>query len=360
MKRLKFTGGNEFYTELKRRVEAHMADNNLRARDCPQMYLKTAIILTTFVATYGLLVFVASAWWQAVPLAILLGFATAAIGFNIMHDASHHATSSRPWVNRLMVKCVDAIGGSSYLWHWKHVVFHHTYANICDYDTDVDMGGLGRLTPHHKRLPIHSLQHWYLWFLYGVLTIKWGLLDDFTVAIRGRIGQHKYPRLKGGDLAVFLIGKLVFFAIAFGIPLVFHPVWVVVLFYVIVASIVGVSLSIVFQLAHCVEEAQFPQPQTPGIMDNSWAIHQVETTVDFARRSRVAYWFLGGLNFQVEHHLFPRICHINYPSIAPVVEETCREFGVNYAAHETFGQALMSHFRWLRRMGAADDVMTTT
>ncbi len=352
MRRLKFTGGNEFYAELKRRVGAHMTNSGRRERDCPEMYLKTAIILTIFVASYGLLVFAASTWWQALPLAVLLAFATAAIGFNIMHDASHHAYSNIPWVNRLVVKSLDLIGGSSYLWHWKHVVFHHTYANIHSYDPDVDLGRLGRLTPHHERLRFHSWQQWYLWFLYGVLVIKWHLLDDFLVAIRGRIGKHRYTRLKGRELAFFLFGKLLFFTIAFGIPLLFHPVWVVGLFYVIVAFIVGVVLSVVFQLAHCVEGAHFPQPQTPGRVDNAWAIHQVETTVDFARNSRAAYWLLGGLNFQIEHHLFPRICHINYPAIAPVVEETCREFGVRYTAHETFRQSLMSHFRWLRRMGA--------
>jgi len=360
MRRLKFTGDNDFYVELKRRVDLHMTNNGRRERHCPEMYLKTAIILATFAASYGLLVFASLTWWQALPLAVVLAFATAAIGFNIMHDASHHAYSNIPWVNRLAQKSLDLIGGSSYLWRWKHVVFHHTYANIYGYDTDVDLGELGRLTPHHKRLRFHSWQHWYLWFLYGALVVKWHCLDDFRVAIRGRIGEHRYPRLKGGDLATFLFGKLLFFMIAFGIPLRFHSVWVVALFYIIIAFIVGIVMSVVFQLAHSVEDAGFPRPQTPGRMDTPWAIHQVETTVDFARNSRAAYWLLGGLNFQIEHHLFPRICHINYPLIAPVVEDTCREFGVRYTAHETFRQGLASHFRWLRQMGAPSDAEATT
>lgn len=359
MTRLKFASDNEFYVELKRRVDLHMTNNGRRERDCPQMYLKTAIILTTFVASYVLLVFASSTWWQALPLAVVLAFATAAIGFNIMHDASHHAYSNKGWVNRLAVRSLDLIGGSSYLWHWKHVVFHHTYANIYNYDTDIDLGGLGRLTPHHKRLRIHALQHWYLWFLYGVLVIKWNLFDDFRVAIRGRIGEHRYRRLRGSELAVFLVGKVLFFTIAFGIPLLFHSAEVVALFYIIIAFIVGIVLSVVFQLAHAVEEAHFPRPQTPRHIATPWAIHQVETTVDFARNSRMACWLLGGLNFQIEHHLFPRICHINYPLIAPVVEETCREFGVGYNVHKSFHQAVMSHFYWLRRMGAPGEADTT-
>jgi linoleoyl-CoA desaturase len=358
-KRLSFAADNEFYVELKRRVDQHMTNNGRRERDCPQMYLKTAIILTTFVTSYVLLVFASSTWWQAFPLAVVLAFATAAIGFNIMHDASHHAYSNKGWVNRLAVKSLDLIGGSSYLWHWKHVVFHHTYTNIYNYDTDIDLGELGRLTPHHTRLHIHEFQHWYMWFLYGALVIKWNLFDDFRVAIRGRIGEHRYRPLRGGELATFIVGKVLFFMIAFGVPLLFHSAGIVALFYIFIAFIVGIVLSVVFQLAHAVEEAHFPCQQTPGYIDKPWAIHQLETTVDFAPKSRVAYWLLGGLNFQIEHHLFPRICHIHYPFIAPVVKETCQEFGVSYNVVGSFRQGVMSHFRWLRRMGARDEAEIT-
>jgi len=108
----------------------------------------------------------------------------------------------------------------------------------------------------------------------------------------------------------------------------------------------------VFQLAHCVEEASFPLPgKVSGRVDNAWAVHQAETTVDFARRSRVAAWFLGGLNFQIEHHLFPRISHVNYPALSRVVEETCRDFGVRYTQYTSLRAGMASHFRWLRRMG---------
>jgi linoleoyl-CoA desaturase len=115
------------------------------------------------------------------------------------------------------------------------------------------------------------------------------------------------------------------------------------------------TLSVVFQVAHCVEEAEFPLPRAgTGLIENAWAIHQVETTVDFARRSRVAAWLLGGLNFQIEHHLFPRISHVNYPAISKVIEETCRDFGVRYVEFTSFRAGIGSHFRWLRRMGKLD------
>ena len=347
-----FARDNRFQIELHRRVNEYFRSTGRRLRDCPQMYLKTAVILAAFGASYWLLVFAAQSWWQALPLAVLVGLSTAAIGFNIQHDGGHHAYSDLPWVNRLMAMTLDMIGGSGYLWHWKHIVFHHTYVNIKGHDTDIDLGLLGRLSPHHRWFRFYRWQHLYVWPFYGLMAVKWHVLDDFMNVITGRIGAHKVPRPKGRDLAVFLGGKAVFLALAFGIPLLFHATWVVLLFYGVAALVVGMVLSIVFQLAHCVEDAEFPLPREgSGSMENAWAIHQIESTVDFARGSRLATWFLGGLNFQIEHHLFPRICHINYPAISNLVEETCREFGVRFTAHRSLLAGLASHYRWLRRMG---------
>jgi linoleoyl-CoA desaturase len=349
---LKFAGNIDFQVEVRRRVDDFFRTTGRRQRDCPQMYLKTVILIASFTGSYALLVFVAQTWWQALPLAILLGLVTAAIGFNVQHDGSHNAYSNHEWVNKMMAMSLDVIGGSSYHWHWKHVVFHHTYVNITGQDTDIDLGGLGRLTPHRRWLWFYRWQQYYLWPLYGLMAINWHLVGDFRDVIPGRIGEHRLPRPKGWDLFVLLAGKASFLALAFGIPLLFHSAWVVGLFYVAASVVLGVVLSVVFQLAHCVEQAEFPLPRNDtGRIENSWAIHQVETTVDFARRSRLAAWLLGGLNFQIEHHLFPRVCHVNYPAISNLVQQTCREFGLRYSEHESIWSGLASHFRWLRCMG---------
>ena len=188
------------------------------------------------------------------------------------------------------------------------------------------------------------------------MPLKWQIYDDFRDVLLGRIGEIKFARPKGWDLAVFFAGKAVFFGLALVIPLMFHPVWQVLLFYVAASFVQGVVLSVVFQLAHCVEEAAFPQPQeNTGRMESAWAIHQVETAVDFGRRNWLLSWFTGGLNFQIEHHLFPRICHVNYPALSKVVEETCRDFGVKYTENPTLRAGLASHYRWLRQMGKAGD-----
>ena len=352
---LKFNGSDRFVHELRRRVDAYFEQTGHRRRDSPQMYFKTATILAWFIAAYVLLLFVATSWWAVVPLAIVLGVAIAAIGFNIQHDGGHKAYSDRQWVNKIMALTLDLMGGSSYLWDWKHNSIHHTYPNIDGQDEDIDVGMLGRLSPHQRRYWFHRLQGIYLWLLYGFLAIKWHLFDDFYNVAIGRIGAHKIPRPRGKDLLVFIGGKLAFFSLAFVIPMLLHPAWAVMVVYAIAAFVCGVVLSVVFQLAHCVGEADFPVPVAgPGggeRMETEWAVHQVQTTVDFARQSRVACWFLGGLNFQIEHHLFSRICHVHYPALSKVVEQTCREFGVRYSAHRSFLAAVASHLRWLILMG---------
>jgi linoleoyl-CoA desaturase len=348
-----FDRDTAFQVELRRRVDAHFRSTGRAPRDCWQMYVKTAVFVAGFAGAYVLLVFAAGSWAEAVPLAVLLGLFAAGIGFNVQHDGGHQAYSRAPWVNTLAAMSLELLGGSSYLWRWKHGILHHTYVNITGHDNDIDLGILARLTPHQRRRAFHRWQHLYLWPLYGLLVIKWQLLDDFLKLARGRIGDRRIPRPRGRDLAVLVVGKALFFAVAFGIPLQGHSVAAVLGCYAVAGVVAGFLLSVVFQVAHCVEEAEFPVPNaTTGRVDRAWAIHQVETTADFARGSRIAAWLVGGLNFQIEHHLFPRVSHVNYPALSTIVEETCREFGVGYTAFPSFRAGLASHFRWLRRMGA--------
>jgi linoleoyl-CoA desaturase len=349
---LKFGTNRAFQLELRRRVDEYFRVTGRRQRDCWQMYLKTAILIACLAVSYLLLVFAAHAWWQSVPLAVLLGLAAAGIGFNIQHDGGHHAYSDRRWINKLMAMTLDMIGGSSYLWHWKHVVIHHTYVNVTGHDSDLNLGIFGRVTPHQPRLAFHRWQHLYLWPLYGFLAIRWHLVDDFRRLIAGRIGRHRIRRPTGGDLVVLVAGKAIFFGWAFGVPLLFHPASAVLVHYGVAALVLGTTLSVVFQVAHCVEQAAFPPASArTRRIERAWAVHQAETAVNFARPSRVVGWLLGGLNFQIEHHLFPRISHVTYPAISKLVEQTCRDFGIAYTEHKSFREGVTAHFRWLRRMG---------
>jgi len=319
------------------------------------MYFKTATILAWFFGAYLLILLAVSNWWLIVPLAIVLGLALAAIGFNIQHDGAHKAYSRHAWVNKVMALMLDLMGGSSYLWDWKHNSIHHTYTNITGHDDDINLGFLARLSPHQRHYWFHRLQGFYLWALYGFMAIKWHFFDDFYQIAVARIGGKSIPRPKGMDLVVFISGKVLFFSMAFVLPMMLHPVMAVLAVYAIAAFTSGIVLSIVFQLAHCVESADFPMPvaNEHGVeqMQVAWAVHEVQTTVNFCRGNRVVGWFVGGLNYQIEHHLFPRICHVHYPELSKIIEDGCKQFGVRYATHRTMFSAIASHYRWLVMMG---------
>ena len=349
---LKFNGNTAFQTELHRRVDEYFRTSGRPQRGGWRIHLKSAIILSSFFLSYLALVFRAHNLWQGLPLALLLAFSTTAIGFCIQHDGGHRAYSERRWVNRLAASTMDLVGVSSYVWHRKHALLHHNYVNITGWDSDIDIGPAGRLTPHQQRLWFHRWQHIYLWVLYGFLVLKMQLLGDFIHIISGRIHGHRMPRPRGWSLVAFAGGKMLFCAMAFVLPFIYHPLWVALFFYAVVVLAMGAPLGAVFQLPHCVKQADFPLPdKDTGRMENPWAVHQAQVTLDFDRHSPVKTWFLGGLNFHVEHHLFPSICHVNYPGMSKIVEEACREFGVKYAEHRSFWTGLAEHYRWLRELG---------
>jgi linoleoyl-CoA desaturase len=351
-RRPRFPKDEGFQAEVRRRVDAYFKSSGRGERDSPRMYLKTAVILAWWAGSYVLLVFVAATWWQGLLAAVSLALAMATAGFSIQHDGGHQAYSRRSWVNKLAAMSLDLIGASSYLWYWKHAILHHTYPNVTEVDTDIATGGIARLSPHQPRHWLHRWQHLYMWPLYGISAMRWHLYGDSRDVVAGTIGPHRIPRPKGWDLMVFIAGKVASVGLLLVLPMFWHPWWVVLLFYTAVTCMMGVVLSVVFQLAHCVDEADFPMPDPDTLrMEHAWAVHQVETTVDFSRHSRLLCWLLGGLNFQIEHHLFPRVCHVHYPAIAPIVEATCKEFGVRYSCHATFWGGLVSHQRWLWRMG---------
>jgi linoleoyl-CoA desaturase len=354
IRRLEFAKDTTFQVELQRRVDELFAATGRRKRDCWQMYLKTALILAVFGVSWWLLVFVAQTLWQGLALAVVLGLSTALIGFDVQHDGGHGAYSNHRWINRIAAGTLGLVGGSSYIWRWRHSVLHHMYVNITGYDNDVSVAPLGRFCPHEPRLWFHRWQHLYMWAFYGMEAMKLQLIDDFRYLITGRIGEHRIGRPLRWELVNFIVGKAAFASLAFVVPMLLHGVWVVLFYYLVAAWVLGSVMVLVFVIPHLVADADFPLPTEGGRIDRPWAVHQANVTVDFARHNRVLTWLLGGLNYHKEHHLFPLICHVNYPAISKVVEETCRQFGVPYKEARSFPAGIAAHYRWLRKMARED------
>ncbi len=339
--------------QLQERVDQYFTVSGKSRRDAPAMYLKTALVMSWLAGSYLVLVFGVTEAWQAVLGAMSLGLAKAAVGFNVQHDGNHGSYSRHRWVNRVMALSLDLLGGTAYFWHFKHNIAHHTHTNIADQDDDINMGVLGRISPFQRWYPPHRFQAIYIWLVYALFAMQWQLGGEFRNLVTKRwVGSTHVPVPRGKEMAIFWIGKLVFFSLAFGLPLTRHSVGHVLGVYAICAVTLGVVLAVTFQIAHCSDASQFRAIASDNHrVPRPWVEHQIETTVNFCRKNRALNWYLGGLNFQIEHHLFPKVCHVHYPALAPIVEEVCRAHGVRYFAHESLWAAIGSHLRQLHRMG---------
>jgi linoleoyl-CoA desaturase len=313
------------------------------------VWAKSAIVLAWAVGSYLVLLLVADTPAAAIAASVSLGLAAAAIGFCIMHDANHGGYSPSRRMNRVAAHSLDLIGGSSYVWAAKHLA-HHTYTNVADHDPDIDALPFARFEPSQQRRCWHRYQHLYVWALYAFVTVRWQLFTDTSFLVRGSVGRSHLRRPRGWDLIALVAGKLLFVTWAIAIPLALHPAIEVAASFALVSATASIALTVTFQLSHCIEETDtleaghHRQPQ--------WHVHQMETTSNFAQANRFLVWYVGGLNYQIEHHLFPRMPHTLHPQLARIVRATAHECGVPYHAHHTMRGALRSHARWLRRMGS--------
>ncbi len=351
--KITYLPGGPFRAELDHEVGKYFEGAGKSRHGSQAIYLKTAILFLWLGLSYATLVLTRMTTAEAVLLAISVGTAMAAIGFNVQHDGGHRAYSKHRGINRLMGFSLDLMGGSSYFWNYKHNIAHHTYPNISGYDDDIFLGPLGRLSPHDRRFWFHRFQHVYMWALYGLLAIKWQLLDDFRFIISPGIANTRVPRPRSGELALFWFGKILFFTLALGVPLFHLPASRVLLVFLVSGATLGTILGVVFQLAHCVSEADYAAVPADGVMNRDWATYQVESAADFAQGNRLVTWFVGGLNFQIEHHLFPQVCHTHYPKLASIVQRVALKHGVHYTSAPTMTAAIGSHYRWLRHLGTS-------
>lgn len=348
----KFNAESAFARDLHARAQAYFDATGLPERDVPAMRRKTVQVWLWFVANWAALVFLPLPLGVKLLLALMHGVAISAIGMAVMHDANHGAYSKSPAINRWVGYSIDCMGCSSFIWRTKHNTLHHTWTNIEGVDDDLELGVLSRMSPHQRWLPFHRLQHLYMWGLYGLLVPKWALFDDFYNVAIGRVGPLPLPKLAARDWAVMLAGKVLHLLLYFVVPLQFYSWQPVLAFYLLTHAVAGVVLAVTFQLAHCVDNASFVPVPASGRMTDDWATHQLRTTVDFAPTSAPLSWLLGGLNFQVVHHLFPKVCHTHYPALAKIVAQTAGEHGLPYLVRPTLAGALASHYRWLKQMGA--------
>ncbi len=353
--KIKFNShSNEFYTEVKNRVGNYFQSNNISVHADYRMVIKTIVLLGTFFSAYGLIFTELLNGWQTIAACFVLGICTAGIGFSVAHDAIHGSYTSNSKLNYVIGLSMNLIGGNRYVWSITHNIIHHTYTNIDGYDEDLDVFPAAiRMSTNMKRTPIHRIQHITAFLLYGFAVIFWVLFKDFKKIFQKNIGPYKVKKHPRTELVMLFITKAIYYTYIFVLPIMFlhYPWWQFLIGYMCIYLTAGMILGIVFQMAHVVEDLDYPMPGENGVIDNNWAIHQMHTTANFAMDNRVINWFVGGLNFQVEHHLFPKVCHVHYPVISKIVQETAKEYNVPYHYNPTLWDAIRSHYRTLRELG---------
>ena len=349
---LRFTQHRDFQKTLNERVVAFLRENQIPGRDVPAMYLKTAVTLGWWLGVYLLLLLGHFPPWINIGLSVFWGLAIASVGFNVVHDANHNGYSDSPFVNKLVSLSAEILGMSGFRWRVKHNIWHHTFTNIAGYDDDVETFGLMRLTPRMPWKPLYRGQFWYFPLVYSMIAFDFILRDFMMVLVGKSDANHVYPKMRVMDQIIFWGGKGIFFVIMFVLPMQIFPWWQVLIGFVIAMITASLVMGIVFQLAHINSATDFPEPVgSPQHIENEWAVHQVETTADFAPRNWLLNFYVGGLNYQIEHHLLPHICHLNYPRLAPIVRKTCEEFGIRYNCYGTWREAFICHLRELRFLG---------
>lgn len=345
----------EFHKELHKRVNTYFKDKGISKHADLNMKVKTAFMILLYFVPFILMVTgVVTGLWPIMGMWLLMGLGMSGIGLSIMHDANHRSYSNNPKVNNALGFILNFIGGYHVNWKIQHNVLHHSYTNVEGHDEDIETI-IMRQAPGQKRKKLHRFQAFYAPLFYGLMTVYWLVSKDFEQLVRydkkGLLAGQGLTYKKALREVLFHKTWYILLTLVLPILVVNLPWYQTLLGFLMMQYISGLILALVFQPAHVINETQFFIPDENGSVENNFAIHQLLTTANFAKGNRVLSWYVGGLNYQIEHHLFPNICHVHYRNIAPIVKETAKEYGIPYHEHKTFFSALKSHFSLLHSLG---------
>ena len=344
-----------FFRTLNSRVNKYFRENNIKRTGNWKVWLKTLIMFSLFLVPYALILTLNMSPWLQVILVFVMGIGMAGVGMNVMHDGNHGSFSNKDWINKLMGSSIYILAGNVYNWKVQHNVLHHTYTNVHGHDEDLDAGRILRFTKHAQWKWYHRFQHYYSILLYGLLTINWAITTDFVQMKRYMKRKLSYGEFPNPFInwSTLVVSKVIYLGIWILLPILILKLswWKILIGFFLMHYTAGLILSVIFQLAHIMDEAEMPMPENDGSLKNTWAIHQLKTTVNFSPKNKFINWFTGGLNHQVEHHIFPNISHIHYGKIAEIVKKTAKEFNLPYNEFKTTRKAIIAHFNYLKLMG---------
>ncbi|MFI5220837.1 MAG: fatty acid desaturase family protein [Bacteroidia bacterium] len=342
-----------FFDSVKEKVERYFRENNIRQTGNFKLFSKSLILFPIAIFFYVALVFFSPGIILSVFFCILFGFTLSIIGFNVMHDGAHGCYSRLKWLNNLSSHSLSVMGGSTFMWKIKHNIMHHSFTNIDGVDDDLNNRPFFRITQNDPKYKVHKYQYIYWVVLYMLSYPSWVFVQDFIKYFSHKISDTKIRKMSFTEHLKFWGTKLSYFSVFIVIPMFTAGVINTIVGYLILAFSCGFAISLVFQLAHIVGQAEFPNPESDtNKIEEEWAVHQVKTTVNFATKNKFISWIVGGLNFQVEHHLFPKVSHVHYPQLSKIVKETCLQFDIKYNEYPTMLSAIRAHVLHLKLMGS--------
>lgn len=346
----------DFLKILRQRVNEYFKEHKISRHANTIMVLKTVMAFAIFLVPFSMILLFGNELHLSLTYGfwLIMAFGKAFIGASVMHDSLHGSYSNKKWINQLIGWSSYLIGINPKMWQIQHNILHHTYTNVHEIDEDLDAHYVLRFSPNQDRRWFHKYQHIYVWFFYCLPFILWSSIKDFKKLMIYKAKGFIKPGLEFNKyLLIIVLQKLVYFSLFMGIPMYllgwsFGMTLVMLLF---MEAVTGLLLSFVLQTAHVMPGNRFINQPEPQINEN-WAEHQLMTTTNYGRKSKILCWFAGGLNFQIEHHLFPNVCHIHYPNIAEIVRKTTKEYKLPYFEFKTFGQAIHAHYHQLKLLGS--------
>ncbi len=358
MKTIKFVADElwqkQFSLAVRKNVNNYFKEKGISTKGDFRLVIQTIAMLSLYIVPFVLILTTPVSLWVGLLFVLVMGVGMAGIGMCVMHDAVHGSYSNKDWVNKLMGGTMYLLGSNVFNWKVQHNIMHHAYTNIEGFDEDIASKGPIRLSQYAPLKKVHRYQYIDAFFFYGFMTLL-KLTNDFRqLVLYNKEGiTKKYQINPTLEYVKMIIVKLVYLFIFIGVPIwvTRFAWWQVLLGFIIMHWTAGCILSTIFQMAHVVEGTQQFKADEDGIIHTEWAVHELRTTSDFARNNLLLNWYIGGLNFQIEHHLFPNICHVHYREIAPIVEKTAQEFGLPYNLKPSFLKALGSHIRRLKELG---------
>lgn len=346
----------QFIKELRERVSQYFLSEKKSEYGNLKLVYKTVFMLILYLLPFTLMLSgVISSFGGVLVMWFLMGIGMAGVGMAVMHDANHKSYSKNHAVNKFMENTLYILGGFPVTWQYQHNSLHHGFTNIDGHDEDINPGSILRFSPHKPLLKIHKYQHIYAWFLYGLMTLMWITNKDFKQLISYNkesvtlSNKWSYTQL----WLILILSKVIYYSVFLILPMFILPfAWYwIILFFLIMHFTSGFILTIIFQTAHVVPTSKFPLPDNDGKIEYNWAVNQMYTTSDFAPENKILSWLIGGLNYQVEHHLFPNISHIHYRKLSGFVKETAKKYNLPYHVQPSFFKALKEHGKMLKLLG---------